>query len=609
MLSQRLNILFLEDNPHDVELASHELQRAGFLFESARVETRPAFIEQIERGGWDIILADYNLPAFRALDALKELQARRLDIPLIVVTGSISEEVAVACMHEGAADYLLKDRLARLAPAVEHALMQRQLAEEKRRAEEDLRKSEERYRLLVEVAPFPIILYLNDRVQYINPAGAEALGLAGPEELLGKTAWDFVHPDDFTVIEERTNRLHAGERLGPGEQRIVRRDGRVRTIEAISTPVSMEGEVAVLTMFRDITAQKQRQLELEAIMRISEALRTATGPDEMTPVILEQVRRLLDAEGVSLALLDAASSEILFKDGLGVWEDTAGMRQLPEEGVTGRVIRTMERYLCNDTSSPDEQLLYPERAQRVKALACAPLLDQARSIGALWVGKATPFAEDDLRLLQVICNVAGNALQRVFLNEEIESNFVETVLALAKTLDVRDTHTSDHSQNMAMLAERTAAGLGSTVPQQRVVRLAALLHDIGKIGIPDEILRKNGSLTAEERQVIEQHPEVGAEIVAPVHRLEEVAPIIRAHHEKWDGTGYPHGLKGEEIPLLARVLAVVDAYTAIVEDRVYRAGREPAAALEELQRCAGTDFDPAVVTVFATVLKELGEVN
>lgn len=608
MLNQRLNILFVEDNPYDVELASHELQRAGYLFESTRVDTRADFHAALNSQPWDVVLADFNLPAFHALDALEVLKEVAPDIPLIVVSGSISEEVAVDCMKKGAADYLLKDRLARLGPAVEHALLQRQLQREKLRTEEELRRSEERYRLLVEVAPLPVLLYTDNKVVFINPAAATALGLDDPDELLGKTAWDFVHPDDHPVIAERTDRLHAGERLGPREMRILRKDGRVRTIEASSTPVSMEGAVSVLTMFRDITAQKQRQMELEAIMTISEALRAAPSPDAMTPVILEQAARLLDARGVGLALLDGAANDIVYKGGVGAYEDVTGERQMMDEGVTGSVITGMQRYICNDTSQPDELLMNLERTQRTRAAACAPLMDQERAIGALWVGKDAPFDEDDLRLLSVICSVAGNAIQRAHLNDEIEGNFIETVLALAKTLDVRDTRTSDHSHNMAAWAEHTAARLGASAAEQRVVRLAALLHDIGKIGIPDEILRKNGPLTPDERAVIQRHPEIGAEIVAPVKKLEEVAPIIRGHHEKWDGTGYPRRMKGEAIPLLARVLAVVDAYAAIVEDRVYRAGREPAEALRELERCAGTDFDPAVVSAFADVLKEMGEV-
>ncbi|TAK13884.1 MAG: HD domain-containing protein [Anaerolineae bacterium] len=608
MLNHRLKILFVEDNPYDVELASHELQRAGYLFDSTRVDTRQDFIGALTSGEWDVVLADFNLPSFHALDALEVIKGMAPDIPLIVVSGSISEEVAVDCMKKGAADYLLKDRLARLGPAVEHALLQRQLAREKLQTEEELRKSEERYRLLVEVAPLPVILYTDNKIEYINPAAATALGLDDPAEMLGKTAWDFVHPEDYPIIAERTDRLHAGERLGPREMRIHRKDGRVRTIEASSTPVSVEGAVSVLTMFRDVTAQKQRQMELEAIMTISDALRAATSPDEMTPVILEQAARLLEARGVGLALLDDAGGEILFTDGMGEYADIRGERQLMEEGVTGTVIRTMQRFVVNDTSRPDELLLNMERTQRTRAAACAPLMDQERAIGALWVGKDTPFEADDLRLLTVICNVAGSAIQRSYLNDEIEGNFIETVLALAKTLDVRDTRTSNHSHNMAAWAEHTAARLGAGADDQRVVRLAALLHDIGKIGVPDEILRKNGPLTPDERAVIQKHPEIGAEIVAPVKKLADVAPIIRGHHEKWDGTGYPRRLKGDDIPLLARVLAVVDAYAAIVEDRVYRAGREPAEALRELERCAGSDFDPAVVSAFADVLKEMGEV-
>ncbi len=131
----------------------------------------------------------------------------------------------------------------------------------------------------------------------------------------------------------------------------------------------------------------------------------------------------------------------------------------------------------------------------------------------------------------------------------------------------------------------------------------ALLHDIGKIGVPDEILRKAGPLTDEEWELMKRHPELGAEIVAPVKKLVDVAPIIRSHQEKFDGSGYPDGLRGEEIPLGARILAVVDAYGAMTDERVYRKARSHEEALAELRRCAKTHFDPEVVDAFLAVLE------
>jgi putative nucleotidyltransferase with HDIG domain/PAS domain S-box-containing protein len=186
-------------------------------------------------------------------------------------------------------------------------------------------------------------------------------------------------------------------------------------------------------------------------------------------------------------------------------------------------------------------------------------------------------------------------------NEETDVNFVQSVLALAKALEVRDIYTAGHGQKMACLAGITMRVLGGSKENIDVVQLAAILHDIGKIGVPDEILRKKGPPTEKEWQIMRQHPDIGAEIVSPVQKLEKVVPIIRSHHEMYNGTGYPQGLKGENIPLAARVVAVVDAYCAMTEDRIYRKARSPRQAVEELTRYAGKQFDPQIVDVFIRI--------
>jgi putative nucleotidyltransferase with HDIG domain len=187
------------------------------------------------------------------------------------------------------------------------------------------------------------------------------------------------------------------------------------------------------------------------------------------------------------------------------------------------------------------------------------------------------------------------------LHEQLEEGFVQTVLALANAVDARDTYVENHSQRMAKIAEVICRELNFNEDQIQAVHWAALLHDIGKIGVPDEILSKPGPLNNEEWATMMRHPEIGSQILAPLKRMSYVAPIIRAHHEKYDGSGYPDGLKGSQIPLGARILAVVDAYIAIKDERVYRKSRSHAEAILEIKRHSGTQFDPQIVDIFMKV--------
>lgn len=173
--------------------------------------------------------------------------------------------------------------------------------------------------------------------------------------------------------------------------------------------------------------------------------------------------------------------------------------------------------------------------------------------------------------------------------------------AVAKALHYRDSYTLRHAELAASLARETAVELGMGRGAVKGVHVAAILHDVGKIGIPDSILSKPGPLEPQEYAVIQKHPEIGYEIVRSIDGTEPIAQAILHHHERWDGAGYPKGLSGEAIPLEARIIAVTDAYEAMVDDRVYRRGIAREQALEELERCAGTQFDPRVVRAFLTV--------
>jgi len=185
-----------------------------------------------------------------------------------------------------------------------------------------------------------------------------------------------------------------------------------------------------------------------------------------------------------------------------------------------------------------------------------------------------------------------------FLHEMAES--------LGRAIDARDPRTALHSEQVADISLILAQGMGLSGQECLTIHIAGHLHDIGKIGIPDAILLKQASLTASERLLMQQHPEIGAQIVAPVGLCATpggIADIICHHHERYDGGGYPQGLAGDRIPLGSRIIAVADTYSALIQNRPYRPGTACEKALAEIRRCAGTQFDPVIVNAFNTIIE------
>ena len=240
-----------------------------------------------------------------------------------------------------------------------------------------------------------------------------------------------------------------------------------------------------------------------------------------------------------------------------------------------------------------------------RAVAAYPMQYEDRLLATIdcLYNRPREWSKADQDAMKIFAGQAALAFENARLRQDLEDTYMETILTLARAVDARDAYTAQHSQKLAEWAVVTAQKLGLSDNEVQTIRWAALLHDIGKIGIPDSILRKPGPLTDEEWMVMKRHPELGAQIVAPLRRLEKITPLIRHHQEKYDGSGYPAGLKGEQIPLGARILTVVDAYGAMTDDRVYRRARTQSEAVAELKRCAGQHFDRHIVDVFNQVIQ------
>jgi ribonuclease P protein subunit RPR2 len=181
---------------------------------------------------------------------------------------------------------------------------------------------------------------------------------------------------------------------------------------------------------------------------------------------------------------------------------------------------------------------------------------------------------------------------------EVEESYVATVEALTNAVEVRDAYTHRHAERVTAYGLEIALRVDRRLAEDHQVKFGFLLHDVGKVAVPDGILHKREPLTAEERRVLDEHPLIGWRILAPIEYLARACDVVRYHHERWDGTGYPEGLRGEEIPLSARVFSVADTLDAMTTDRPYRAGVSIAEARAEIRAAAGQQFDPSVVDAF-----------
>jgi HD-GYP domain-containing protein (c-di-GMP phosphodiesterase class II) len=202
------------------------------------------------------------------------------------------------------------------------------------------------------------------------------------------------------------------------------------------------------------------------------------------------------------------------------------------------------------------------------------------------------------RLAKGIADMASLALGNAQRYADMEKAFMETVEVMANALEAKDSYTHGHARQVAQMAMTLGAEMGLDDDEQRMLELAGVFHDIGKIGVSESIINKPGALDDAEWAEIRKHPDIGAQIMAPVEFLQPIRPLIRASHERWDGDGYPDGLHGEEIPLGARIVAVCDAWHAMTSDRAYRMALPTEEALRRLREASGSQFDPGVVDAF-----------
>ena len=281
------------------------------------------------------------------------------------------------------------------------------------------------------------------------------------------------------------------------------------------------------------------------------------------------------------------------------------LEQPVEVGVNGRVARSGRAAMVNDTRLDSDYLSRNPRTDPGSELSL-PIFVAGSIWGVMNLEQEEPgaFAEEDLLLADVVAGQVGAAIHRCQLVDELEGAFLATLGVLADAVELQDAYTADHANEVADLAAAVGRRLAVCGAELDRLRYGALLHDVGKIGVPGEILRKPGPLTAAERERMDEHTAIGARMLERIPFLAPVAPLVRSAHERFDGGGYPDGLAGEQIPRGAMIIATCDAFHAMTSNRSYRQAMALDDAVRELEANAGTQFDPQVVAALVAELTD-----
>ena len=455
-MDKPIHVLIVDDSEDDGLLLVRNLKNGGFNPSYKQVDTAEAMSKALDNQTWDVILCDNAMPVFDASSALELYKEKGLDLPFIIVSGTIADETAVAAMKAGAHDYIMKGNLARLSSAIDRELREAKNRQERRNTTIQLRKSEEKYRTLFEDSRDAI--YLNDKEGGLidfNRSTLDLFGYSG-EEMLGiNTKSVFVNPDEYERLQDE-----------------IAQKGCVREFE--------------------VKLRKKDGTEIDCLI-------TST-------VRLARDKSIIGYQGIVRDISELASN----------------------------------------------------RKQLEKTL------------------------------------------------KELRKALGGTIEAMALTVETRDPYTAGHQRRVSNLARAIATEMGVSEDQIQGIRLAGVIHDVGKISVPGEILSKPGRIGANEFGIIKEHPQVGYNILKTVDFPWPIAQIVLQHHERMDGSGYPDGISGDNILIEARILAVADVVEAMASHRPYRPALGIDIALREISKNRVSFYDSKVVDACLRLFNEKG---
>jgi len=463
-------VLIVDDDPGIRETISQIIEELGYDPDTA-ADGLDA-LAMLDTGSYLCVFTDIMMPKMTGIELIKKIKARDVSLPIIVITGYASMEIAIDAMKCGASDFISKP----------FKVSQIQL----------LLSKVKREKLLLEE----------------NKKFSDALQL-------------------HRLIDNLAGQL------------------------------------------------EDKNKELTSLQAISEKIISLKGIRDLVGAIVDVSKQLLEDVDVRFYPLNRKTQTLI---------DTSNGqdRIISTELMEGKIVRTNN----------------PSESSKRNFATIFPLMIEGQVFGTLDIHSDSMLGEEKEGKILYLLNRSAERMENVALYEGLYENMLSTLNSMAKILDARDPHTSQHSTRVTTLSVAMANILKLSDDEKDVLYIAASLHDIGKVGIPDSILLKPGTLTDEEFMIIKRHPDIGADILKPIPPMSRETEVIRYHHERYDGKGYPLGIGGEEIPLLSRIICLADSYDAMTSDRPYRNGLPMDKAIEEIERCMGSQFDPELAKLF-----------
>jgi PAS domain S-box-containing protein len=492
---------------------------------------------------------------------------------------------------------------------------------ERKQAEQKLTESELKFKTLFESRWDGLLLadVESKKFRLCNRALTRMLGYT-EEELRQLTVRDIHPPDDLPHVIEQFERQVRGELDVATELPVRRKDGTVFYADISSSSIKLDEKSCLLGSFRDVTDRKVAQEKLKrhmdnltALRNIDNAINGSLDLRITLKVLLMEALKQLNVDAAVVLLLNPYSQTLEYASGQGFHTDRISFARVRMgESCAGRVAKEHRTLFLGDITAAEEGAAPKAlvESEGFKSYVGVPLIAKGKVKGVLELFHRAPLIpeQDWLNFVEALAGQAAIAIDIAELFESLQSSHSEllsaydtTIEGWSRALDYRDKETEGHSRRVTELTVCIAREMGMGNEKLVHVRRGALLHDIGKLGVPDNILLKPGKLTDEEFAIIKRHPEIAFSLLSPIEFLRPALDIPHFHHEKWDGSGYPQGLKGEEIPLTARIFAVVDVWDALCSDRPYRPAWPEERAREYIREQTGKDFDPRVVELFLTM--------